>query len=72
MVALVAFATAGVASAANEFYVAKDAQGKVSIVDKKPTDTASVVKGPFATKAEAEKAMKDAETAKPGVLPSGK
>jgi hypothetical protein len=72
MVALMAFASATVALAATEFYVAKDSLGKVSILDKKPADTKSIVKGPFATKAEAEKAMKDAETAKPAVPPLGK
>jgi hypothetical protein len=72
MVALMAFASATVAMAATEFYVAKDAQGKVSILDTKPADAKSIVKGPFATKAEAEKAMKDTETAKPAVPPLGK
>jgi hypothetical protein len=72
MVALLAFASATVAMAASEFYVAKDSQGKVSILDKKPADAKSIVKGPFATKAEAEKAMKDAETGKPAAPPLGK
>jgi len=72
MVALLAFASATVAMAATEFYVAKDAQGKVSIVDKKPAQATSIVKGPFATKAEAEKAMKDAATEKPAAPPAGK
>ena len=72
MVALLAFASATVAMAATEFYVAKDAQGKASILDKKPADAKSIVKGPFSTKAEAEKAMKDAETAKPAAPPLGK
>jgi hypothetical protein len=72
MMALVAFASSTVAMAATEFYVAKDAQGKVSIVDKKPVDAASIVKGPFATKPEAEKALKAAETPKPAAQPSGK
>jgi hypothetical protein len=72
IVALMAFASATVALAATEFYVAKDSQGKVSILDKKPADAKSIVKGPFATKAEAEKAMKDAETTKPAVPPLGK
>ncbi len=72
MVALMAFASATVAIAATEFYVAKDAQGKVSILDKKPADATSVVKGPFASKEEAEKALKDAQTAKPAVPPVGK
>jgi|GEM_PF-845630 len=57
MVALLAFASATVAMAATEFYVVKDAQGKVSVVDKKPEHATSIVKGPFATKAEAEKAL---------------
>lgn len=72
MVALLAFASATVATAATEFYVAKDAQGKVSILDKKPADAKSIVKGPFASKAEAEKAMKDAATDKPAAPPAGK
>jgi hypothetical protein len=72
MVALMAFASATVAVAASEFYVAKDAQGKVSILDKKPADATSIVKGPFASKAEAEKAIKDAQTGKPADAPSGK
>jgi hypothetical protein len=72
MVALVAFATAGVAMAASEFYVVKDAQGKMSIVDTKPVNATSIAKGPFATKADAEKAMKGGETPKPSTLPAGK
>ena len=72
MVALMAFASATVAVAASEFYVAKDAQGKVSILDKKPADATLIVKGPFASKAEAEKAIKDAQTGKPADAPSGK
>jgi hypothetical protein len=72
MVALMAFASATLAVAATEFYVAKDAQGKVSILDKKPADPTSIVKGPFASKAEAEKAVKDAQTGKPADAPSGK
>ncbi len=70
--ALLAFASATVAMAATEFYVTKDAQGKVSIVDKKPADAKSIVKGPFANKAEAEKAVKEADTAKPSIPPAGK
>ncbi|AFM24730.1 hypothetical protein [Desulfomonile tiedjei] len=72
IVALMAFASATVAVAANEFYVAKDSQGKVSILDKKPADPASIVKGPFASKAEAEKAMKAAQTGKPADPTPGK
>jgi hypothetical protein len=72
MVAILAFASATVSMAATEYYVAKDTQGKVSIVDKKPADAASIVKGPFPNKGDAEKAMKAAETGKPSALPSGK
>ncbi len=73
MIALVTFASGTVAMAATEFYLTKDAQGKVSIVDKKPMEATAIVKGPFATKAEAEKAMKDVQTAKPATMPpSGK
>jgi hypothetical protein len=57
--ALVAFGTATMAVAA-DFYVVKDAAGKISVVDKKPADMKSVVKGPFKTKADAEKSMKAA------------
>jgi hypothetical protein len=59
VVALVAFGMAGMAAAA-DFYVAKDKTGKMAVVDKKPDDAASIVKGPFKTKDEAEKALKDA------------
>jgi hypothetical protein len=55
--ALLAFGTATMAVAA-DFYVVKDAAGKISVVDKKPADMKSVVKGPFKTKADAEKSMK--------------
>ncbi|AFM24816.1 hypothetical protein [Desulfomonile tiedjei] len=73
MMALMTFVSGTVAMAAAEFYLTKDSQGKVSIVDKKPMEATSIVKGPFATKAEAEKAMKDVQTAKPATtLPSGK
>jgi hypothetical protein len=69
--ALLAFASATVAMAATEFYVIKDVQGKVSILDKKPADEKSIVKGPFATKADAEKAVKEASAAKPSIPPLG-
>ncbi len=59
VVALVAFALAGVA-VAQEFYVVKDKAGKTAVVDKKPADAASIVKGPFKTKGEAEGALKAA------------
>ena len=59
MVVVVAFALATVA-VAQEFYVVKDKDGKTAVVDKKPADAASIVKGPFKTKDEAEKALKEA------------
>jgi len=64
--ALIAFGVAGVVVAADpgEFYVTKDAAGKVSIVDKKPADAKSIVSGPYKTKDEADKASKAAGTAK--------
>lgn len=58
MVALLAFAFGTIAMAATEFYVVKDAQGKLAVVDKKPADAKSMVKGPFKTKEDAEKALK--------------
>ena len=63
VVALVAFVATTVAVAA-DFYVVKDAAGKMSVVDKKPADEKSVFKGPFKTKEDAEKAMKGAGAAK--------
>ncbi len=56
-VALIAFGMGTLAFAA-DFYVVKDASGKMMVVDKKPADAKSVVKGPFKTKDEADKAMK--------------
>lgn len=67
LVALICFGVASVAIAA-DFYVVKDASGKMSVVDKKPDDVKSVVKGPFPSKDEAEKVMK-AGAAKPAKLP---
>lgn len=67
LVALICFGAATVAIAA-DFYVVKDASGKMAVVDKKPDDVKSVVKGPFPSKDEAEKAMK-AGAAKPAKLP---
>ncbi len=55
--ALIAFGMATVAVAA-DYYVVKDAAGKMTVIDKKPGDAKSIVKGPFKTKAEADKAMK--------------
>ena len=69
-VALLAFAFSTVAVAA-EFYVVKDAAGKVSVTDQKPVDAKSVVKGPFPTKEDAEKEVKAQGAAKkPVKLPT--
>lgn len=69
LVALVAFASATLAVAA-EFYVAKDAKGKMVVVDKKPADAKSIVKGPFKTKDDAEKALKASAAKKPAIPPA--
>ena len=70
LVALVAFGMATLA-VADDFYVVKDASGKVSVVDKKPADAKAIVKGPFKTKADAENSMKAAGSAsKPAKPPS--
>lgn len=71
-VALLAFASATVALAATEFYVARDAQGKMAVVDKKPADAASIIKGPFTTKDDADKALKAAEKDKHEGPPAGR
>lgn len=65
MTSLLAFAMATTAFAADEFYVVKEAAGKTAVVEKKPADEKSIVKGPFKTKAEAEAAMKAAAKPKP-------
>ena len=52
---------------AAEYFVIKSRSGLLRVVDHQPKGGATIEKGPFATKAEAEKAMKDAETAKPPV-----
>jgi hypothetical protein len=62
IIALIAFGLATVAVAA-EFYVVKDVAGKLAVSDKKPADAKSVVKGPFKTKEQAEKALKEAQAA---------
>lgn len=62
VIALMAFGFATIAIAA-EFFVVKDAAGALAVVDKKPADAKSVVKGPFASKADAEKALKEAGAA---------
>lgn len=69
MVALIAFGMATLALAA-DFYVVKDASGKMMVVDKKPADAKSVVKGPFKTKEEADKAMKAGASSKPIKAPT--
>jgi hypothetical protein len=61
---LIAFLMAGTAMAA-EFYIVKDAAGKTMIVDAKPADAKTIVKGPFPTKEAAEKEMKAAVSGKP-------
>jgi hypothetical protein len=71
LVILVALAAFGMATSAvaDDFFVVKDAKGQVSVVDKKPADAKSVVKGPFKTKDEADKAMKAAQTTKKPPVP---
>ncbi len=66
--ALIAFGMATAVIAA-DFYVVKDAAGKMMVVDKKPADAKSIVKGPFKTKAEADNAMKAGGTAKKPIKP---
>ena len=68
ILALLAFSVASVAIAA-EFYVVKDAAGKMSVVDKKPADAKSIVKGPFRTKDEAAKAAKAPSAQKKPIAP---
>jgi len=68
--ALLAFAFSTVAVAA-EFYVVKDAAGKVSVTDQKPADAKAIVKGPFPSKEDAEKEAKAQGAAKkPVKLPT--
>ena len=66
--ALIAFGMATAAVAA-DFYVVKDAAGKMAVVDKKPADAKSIVKGPFNTKAEADEALKAGATTKKPIKP---
>ncbi len=70
MLALV-FGLSTSALAADEFYVVKDAAGKTMVVEKKPADAKLVVKGPFKTKADAEKALKAASTPRPKLPVAG-
>jgi hypothetical protein len=70
LVVLLAFGMATVA-VAEDFFVVKDAKGQMAVVDKKPEDAKSIVKGPFKTKGEAESAVKAAQTKKkPDVPPA--
>jgi len=71
LVAVLAFGMATLAVAA-EFYVVKGADGKPAVVDKKPADAKAVVKGPFKTKAEADKALKAAAGAAAKAAPPPK
>jgi hypothetical protein len=68
MVVLAAFAGTTVALAA-DYYIVKSPAGKLSIVNKMPPQAKSVVKGPFKTKKEAEKALKAKGSAKKPVPP---
>jgi hypothetical protein len=68
LTALIAFGMATVAIAA-DFYVVRDTAGKMMVVDKKPADAKSIVKGPFKTKAEAKKAMKAGGATKKPIEP---
>ncbi|MFC1835191.1 hypothetical protein ACFL2Q_10715 [Thermodesulfobacteriota bacterium] len=63
IVALTAFAFSGVALAADTYYVAKDAAGKMMVVNKKPADAKMVVKGPFKSSDEAKAALAAARKA---------
>jgi hypothetical protein len=54
---LMAFGSANPAGA-EEYYVVKSRSGVVRIVDHKPQGNATVMKGPFKTREEAEKALK--------------
>ena len=61
-------AQSGTKAAGGMYYVVKGADGKMAVVDKKPADAKTIVKGPFKTKKEAEDAMK----AKPTSVPKAK
>jgi hypothetical protein len=50
---------------ASEYYVVKSRSGVVRIVDHQPKGRASIVKGPFVSKEEAETAMKSLSDAMP-------
>lgn len=63
LVALMAFTVTGAALAAggDMYYVVKDKQGNMKVVDKKPADPGEMMKGPFKSKEAAKKAMDDAK-----------
>jgi hypothetical protein len=63
IVALTAFAFAGVAIATGTFYVTKDTAGNMVVVDKAPADAGAIVKGPFKSLEEAKKALEVAKEA---------
>jgi hypothetical protein len=57
-------------AAAEEYYVVKSRSGVVRVVDHKPAGRATIVKGPFQTRDEAEKALKPStETKSPDRKP---
>jgi hypothetical protein len=69
LVITTAFLAASPALAA-EYFVVKSRSGILRIVDHKPTGGATIVKGPFKTREEAEKAIKSApETKAPDAKP---
>ena len=49
---------------ASEYYVVKSRSGFITIVNHQPKRAASILKGPFMTKEEAEKAMKSVSDTK--------
>jgi hypothetical protein len=60
-VMIIVFATADLGAAA-EFYVVKSRSGILMVVDHRPKGNATVVKGPFKTRDEARKALKELDT----------
>jgi hypothetical protein len=56
IVLLMAFGSANPASA-EEYYLVKSRSGVVRVVDHKPKGNATIVKGPFKTREEAEKGL---------------
>ena len=62
MALLIALASANTVAA--EYYVVKSRSGIVRIVDHKPKGGATIVKGPFTTRDEADNALKSAKEPK--------